>query len=247
MPEVMSSGAGLTDRAVAFLRERADVLDDEWDADKDRETAEKYAENLGISALDILDGLRRMRERFGGLRWPSTSWSFEEVLSLVPVLRFDQEVRVPEVYFVDHMVAHPFTVHANFDGEVVFVFDSSGLPPVTVFDRCESLIESDALYWECGSWREVASGTDELVEEIDARAKSLTLVEEASGRTEQWWEGDGFRVLVWRTYAELFHLPDMARWGVWARDEQGERNARAVLGLPADATWTLPPVEIDDM
>jgi hypothetical protein len=55
--------------------------------------AEKYAENLGIPVSDVLDGPRRMRERFDGLRYPSLSWSFEwrEVASGTGVWARDEQ------------------------------------------------------------------------------------------------------------------------------------------------------------
>jgi hypothetical protein len=90
-----------------------------------------------------------------------------------------------------------------------------------------AFIESDALHAECAGWRVVVSGRQDTYDELAARAATLTPLPEGSGPTESWWEGDGFRVHLNRTWALLYDLDRMTTWKVWARDDAAADRARA--------------------
>ncbi|MFC0429725.1 hypothetical protein [Kutzneria buriramensis] len=230
MSELLRSGSGLSERAVRFLRANATEHDCRWDADEDRGDAEEVAGHYGLAVDKVLARLAELRERFGGLRYESRSWSFEEVVIFAPALDFDEEDNEPRVILLEHTVAHPFGVWATLDGAVDYMFPSEdGADYVRVFDRPESIVEADALHWECADWTEVGAGRLEWADEVEDRARALPLIDAGSGSTEWWWQGDGFRVHVWRTYAKVFNRDKATRWAVWGSDPSGADNARQFL------------------
>lgn len=112
------------------------------------------------------------------------------------------------------------------DGAVVYRFAAD----VAVFANADALIEADALYWECKSWIPVVEPKGgQSPAGVREAVSRLPLIREGSGHTEWWWESDGFRVHLWRTFAELFQQERLVEWGLWARDEEGLRAARRFL------------------
>jgi len=129
---------------------------------------------------------------------------------------------------VKHSLALPYAVWLRSDGVVAYCLTGShDAPVVPVFPSVDALIEADALYRECSDWKAVTGKGLSESHRVRQRASTLTLIEEASGFTEWWWQGDGFRVHVWLTFAEV--LRGGARWGVWSRDGDGEKHALAFL------------------
>jgi hypothetical protein len=230
MSGLLRDGAGLSERAVRFLRANATEFDCRWDAAEDRREAEEVAGHYGLAVDKVVARLAALRERFGGLRYESRSWSFEEVIMFAPALDFDEEDTEPRVTLIEHTVAHPYGVWATLDGAVDYMFPGElGGDYVRVFDRPECIVEADALHWECEGWTEVAAGRLESADAVEARARTLPLIGAASGSTEWWWQGDGFRVHVWRTFAKVFERESATRWAVWGSDPSGVDNARQFL------------------
>ena len=98
-----------------------------------------------------------------------------------------------------------------------------------MFDRIEAIIESDALMAECAEWIEVSRGGGDTIDLMETKVSVLSRIDEASGHTESWWLGDGFRVHVSRTMGRVFGLPGDGRWAVWAESEAAVERARAFL------------------
>jgi hypothetical protein len=136
MSGLLRDGAGLSERAVRFLRANATEFDCRWDAAEDRREAEEVAGHYGLAVDKVVARLAALRERFGGLRYESRSWSFEEVIMFVPALDFDEEDTEPRVTLIEHTVAHPYGVWATLDGAVDYMFPGElGGDYVRVFDR----------------------------------------------------------------------------------------------------------------
>ncbi|MCG5462524.1 hypothetical protein AB0K35_23105 [Micromonospora sp. NPDC053740] len=115
------------------------------------------------------------------------------------------------------------------DGAVVYCFTGPGSSPVVpVFPGVDALLEAGALYHDCATWIPVSLDDAPGLAAVEAHAARLTLMREACGYTERWWEQDGFRLHVWRTFAAVFPGAG-ARWAVWARDHAGELAARSFL------------------
>ena len=57
----------------------------------------------------------------------------------------------------------------------------------------------------------------------------LSRIDEDSGHAESWWEGDGFRVHLWRTTAGVFEQGGPGKWVVWARDDNAAERARSFV------------------
>jgi hypothetical protein len=201
---------------------RPEPAEDERAADLARAT---------FGAAGYLDFLHQLQARFGGLRYHSYSWSFDEEIIFDPVPDVDPTDPAPMVSLINHTVAHPFGVWTQPAGFVEFLCPGEWEgESIIVFDNCEALIESDALHDECRSWQEVGGGSVDEFELVRDLAGSLHQIPEASGFTESWWEGKRIRVHLWQTWAEVFKLERLIRWAVWAQDEEGIREAVALFG-----------------
>ncbi|MEV4418174.1 hypothetical protein [Catellatospora sp. NPDC049609] len=167
--------------------------------------------------------------RFGGLRYRSIAWSFEEAVTFVPVPWASDDYGAGDqdamADLIEHDVAHPYTVWLRGDGAVVYCFTGSA-PAVPVFPNVEALLEAEALYQECATWTPVSLDDAPSLTAVEAHTENLALIPEAYGYTEHWWEEDGFRLHIWKTFAAV--LPGSgARWAAWTRDRSGELAARS--------------------
>jgi hypothetical protein len=222
--------AGLTPRAVEFLRLYATRRMLHHDLAKEARDAERAAEQSGLPVDTVMTKLAYLQRRFGGLRYESPSWSFEETIGFAAVLDLDDEDTEPMVILIEHTAAHPFGVWATLDGGVHFMYPGDhGGEYVHVFDRIEAVIESDALMAECAEWIEVSRGGGDTIDLMETKVSALSRIDEASGHTESWWLGDGFRVHVSRTMGRVFGLSGDGRWAIWAESEAAVERARAFL------------------
>ncbi|MFI6548682.1 hypothetical protein ACIBO9_36105 [Streptomyces prunicolor] len=230
---VLENPKGLTSRAISFLGERATRV--QWSRENLGESAD-FARAAAWFRVDVegaVSRASRIGERFGGLRYRSDSWSFEEEIGFFPTLDFDEEDDEIMLALIEHTVAHPFGVWVNLDGVVYFMFpEAEGGEYVKVFGSVEGMIESDALHAECMSWDVAGHGGFESLGELRRRCLGLRLAEEVDSCGEAWFFGDGFRVHIWETWAKVFARDDLSRWAVWTRDPAGRENAtKFLLGL----------------
>ncbi|MFF5705861.1 hypothetical protein ACFY7H_25790 [Streptomyces sp. NPDC012794] len=237
MPHILNAPGALTDRGRRFLSAQGRTVPFPV-RENPGEVAERLAAFPGVDTAMVLAGLRRAQARYGGLVYRSSAWSFEEEIRFQPWPYYvDSTEHGPLGEFIDHEVAHPYTVALRGDGTVVYRFGRD----VAVFPDPDALIEADALYWECERWIPVIEPEpQQSTAGVWEAASRLPLIE-GSGHTEWWWESDGFRVHLWRTFAELFEQERLAQWGLWARDEAGLRAAHRFLAenaLPARVNGT---------
>ena len=218
---------GLTPRATEFLRCNASRYVPYVDPAEDHSDVVQTAGRHKLPFNTVMTKLADARQRFGGLSYQSPSWSFEETIAFSPELDLDAEDPEPMVSLFDHST-QPYGVRATPDGAVHFM--STGGEYVHVFDRIEAIIESDALMTECAEWIEVSRGDGDTIDRMEAKVVDLDRIDKASGHTESWGEGDGFRVHVSRTMGRLFGLAGRGKWAVWAENEAAAEKARAFLG-----------------
>jgi hypothetical protein len=217
---------GLTARAEGFLRTESVKLTMSYDLTEDRSDAEAMAACFSISVDEILTNLNDVRSKFGGLQYRSHSWSFDEVITFSPYLDFDEEDSEPMISLIEHTVAHPFGVWTNLTGGVFFMYPGpENADYVQVFSRVESVIESDSLHYECANWHEVAQGGISSLTAIEEKATLLEPIDEASGYTESWWRGEGFRLFIWKTWAQLFERESNGKWAIYASSLKGREAA----------------------
>jgi hypothetical protein len=201
-------------RAREFLRRHATVIVNDESPDVD--AVPDVAASLNLPVEVVSANFTQIRERFWGLTYRSPAWSFDEVIGFYPELDADDSGDEQVVSLIEHSVAHPFGVWATLDGAIYYLFSGAhGGDWVKVFDTCESIIEADALYDECARWEVVGSGGAASADEIEARCTPLAELTEASGQTERWWQGAGFRVHVWRTWSAVFQQAGLTRWSLW--------------------------------
>ncbi|MFG2732949.1 hypothetical protein [Streptomyces canus] len=220
MQHILDTPGPLTDWGRRFLSARARTVPfPAQDHPGDGEVAAQLALFPGVDTALMLAGLRRAQARYGGLAYPTSAWSFQEEIRFQPWPYYEESAEHgPLGEFIDHEVAHPYTVMLRSDSAVVYRFARD----VAVFPDPETLIEADALYWECESWIPVVKPeVGQSTARVREAASRLPLIREGSGSTEWWWEAAGFRVHLWRTFAELFEQEGQAKWGLWARDEVG--------------------------
>ncbi|MER6159660.1 hypothetical protein ABT147_29610 [Streptomyces sp. NPDC001868] len=228
MRHILDVPGRLTDRGHRFLAKRARTVPfPVQDNPDDTELIARLAPFPEVDTTMALAGLRQAQDRYGGLVYRTSAWSFNEEIRFEPWPYYEHSAdHGPLAEFIDHEVAHPYSVKLRNDGAVVYRFAAD----VAVFADADALIEADALYWECESWIPVVEPkVGQSVEGVGEAASRLSLIREGSGNTEWWWEADGFRVHLWRTFAELFQQEGQAKWGLWARDEEGLRAARLFL------------------
>lgn len=234
MRHVLDDPSGLSPRAVHFLRhaaERTSLDVSHWP------TTDELPLLLGrLPGVDVhatLTLFRRAAARYGGLRYRSVAWSFEETVTLVPVPweadDYGPEDREAMADLIAHDAAHPYAVWLRGDGAVVYCFTGPhSAPAVPVFPGVDAMLEAEALYQECATWIPVSLDDAPGLAAVEAHAARLTPIPEAPGYTERWWEQDGFRLHIWKTFAAVFPGSG-ARWAVWARSRSGELAARTFL------------------
>jgi hypothetical protein len=228
MQHILSTPGRLTDRGRRFLATRARAVPFPTKANPDdTEVVARLAPFPEADTTMTLARLRQAQDRYGGLVYPTSAWSFQEEIRFQPWPYYEESAEHgPLAEFIDHEVAHPYSVTLRGDGAVVYRFAAD----VAVFPDADALIEADALYWECESWMPVVEPkVGQSTVGVWEAASQLSLIPEGSGNTEWWWESDGFRVHLWRTFAELFQQEGQAKWGLWARDEAGLRAAHRFL------------------
>ncbi|MFM9692358.1 hypothetical protein [Streptomyces europaeiscabiei] len=228
MQYILDSPGRLTDRGRRFLATRARTVPfPTQDNPDDTEVIARLAPFPDVDTTMTLAGLRQAQDRYGGLVYRTSAWSFQEEIRFEPWPYYQGSVdHGPLSEFIDHEVAHPYSVKLRSDGAVVYRFGVD----VAVFAEADALIEADALYWECESWIPVVEPkVGQSTTGVREAASRLSLIREGSGSTEWWWESDGFRVHLWRTFAELFQQERLVKWGLWARDEAGLRAAHRFL------------------
>lgn len=228
---ILEDLSGLTPRAVEFLRNYATREDFNGESHGVTNSVDKAAAFFDLQENEVALKVSRIQERFGGLKYRSPSWSFDEVIIFAPTLDFDEDDDEPLLSLIEHTVAHPFGVWVNLDGNVFFMYpDLHGGEYVKVFDRIEDLIESDAIFAECSSnWSNVGAGGADLLESIKEKCKVLSRLSEGVGETEAWWYGDDIRVLVWETWARVFNREELSRWAIWSSSTRGQEVARIFL------------------
>lgn len=228
MKHILNAPGRLTDRGRQFLAARARAVPfPRQENPDDTEVMARLARFPEVDSTMALARLRQAQDRYGGLVYPTSAWSFQEEIRFEPWPYYEVSANHgPLAEFIDHEVAHPYSVTLRSDGAVVYRFAAD----VTVFADADALIEADALYWECENWTPVIEPkARQSTAGVREAASRLPLIREGSGNTEWWWESDGFRVHLWRTFAELFQQEGQAKWGVWARDEAGLRAAHRFL------------------
>lgn len=227
---VLDEPGSLSVRAQAFLTAAAGRQAVEYDPAEDEQDAIRAEQWFGIGRGEFRAFVDGLRDQFGGLRYHSHSWTFSEEVVFAPVPDLDQTEDTAYVAFVQHTVALPFGVWVAPDRSVQYMAPSaSGGEYVTVFSDPIGLIESDALHAECRGWQVVAEGRADTYGAMAEKAAALRLLPEASGPTESWWEGDGFRVFLWRTDALLYEEERLTKWAVWAQDDASAEEARAFV------------------
>jgi hypothetical protein len=239
MRHVLDDPAGLSPRAVRFLRDVAERISfDASDGPTPDELRPRLRRLPGVDVEAALAQFQRAATRYGGLRYRSVAWSFEETLTLVPI-PWEADDYGPEdqdamADLIVHDVAHPYSVWLRGDGTVVYCFTGPhSAPIVPVFPGVDALLEAEALYRECVTWNPVSLDDAPGLMAVEAYAARLTPISEASGYTERWWEHDGFRLHVWKTLAAVFPGSG-ARWAAWARNHSGELAAQSFLAEARD-------------
>ncbi|MEU8154498.1 hypothetical protein AB0B94_12615 [Micromonospora sp. NPDC048986] len=231
---ILDDPSGLSPRAAHFLRQAAQRTSFELSDGPTTDELRSLLSRLpGVDVQATMTLFRRAAARYGGLRYRSLAWSLEETVTFVPVpwaagdySPVDQDAMA---HLIEHDVAHPYAVWLAGDGAVVYCFTGPGSPPVVpVFPGVDALLEAEALYQDCATWIPVSLDDAPGLAAVEAHAARLTLIREACGYTERWWEQDGFRLHVWKTFAAVFPGAG-ARWAVWARDHAGELAARSFL------------------
>ncbi|MEU8423496.1 hypothetical protein AB0C15_21740 [Micromonospora sp. NPDC048835] len=194
----------------------------------------------GVDVQATLTLFRRAAARYGGLRYRSVAWSFEETVTFVPVPwaagEYGPEDQDAMCELVEHDVAHPYAVWLRGDGAVVYCFTGPHSPPVVpVFPGIDAMLEAEALYQECATWTPVSLDDAPGLAAVEAHAARLTPIPEAYGYTEHWWEQDGFRLHIWKTFAAIFPGQGVG-WAMWAGNRSGELAARAFLARARTVT-----------
>lgn len=234
MRHVLDDPSGLSPRAVRFLRDAAERTSvDVSDAPTPGELRSLLSRLPGVDVEAALALFQRTGARYGGLCYRSVAWSFEEALTFVPIPweadDYGPEDRDPMADLIVHDVAHPYSVWLRGDGTVVYCFTGPhSAPVVPVFPSVDVLLEAEALYQECVTWSSVPLDDAPSLAAVEAHAAKLTSITEASGYTERWWEHDGFRLHIWKTFAAVFPGSGV-RWAAWARDHSGELAAQSFL------------------
>ena len=225
----------LSPRADRFLRLQAEPAPSCRPSEVDDAQVADCAAFYGVSSGQISMWLGELNDNFSGIRYRSLSWSFDEVIEFFPSLDFDESDAEPMVNLVKHTVAHPFGVWNGLGGGVYYMYPTvNGGEYLKVFDRPEYIIESDSIYFECSQLPLIARGGAETSRNVfNISSRQLPEIPCVSGMTEKWWQGDGFRVHVWDTWARLFQQPSLSKWAVWAESEAAAAQARSFLrGLP---------------
>ncbi|MEV4810810.1 hypothetical protein [Micromonospora avicenniae] len=234
MRHVLDDPSGLSPRAIRFLRHAVErTSSDVSDWPTTDELRSLLSRLPGVDVQASLTLFRRAADRYGGLRYRSLAWSFEETITFVPVPwaadDYSPENQDVMADLVEHDVAHPYAVWLRGDGTVVYCFTGPhSAPLVPVFPGIDAMLEAEALYQDCATWVPVSLDDPPGLAAVEAHAAHLTPIPEACGYTEHWWEQDDFRLHVWATFAAVFPSSG-ARWAVWARNRSGELAARSFL------------------
>ncbi|WP_307936765.1 hypothetical protein [Salinispora arenicola] len=234
MRHVLDDPSGLSPRAIRFLShaaERTSVDMSSWPTAGELRSLLSWLPDVDVQ--EALTLFRRATDRYGGLRYRSLAWSFEESVTFVPVPWAADEYGTEEqdamADLIEHDVAHPYAVWLRGDGTVVYCFTGPhSAPIVPVFPGIDAMLEAEALYQDCATWIPVSIDDAPGLAAVEAHAAHLTPIPEACGYTERWWEQDGFRLHVWATTAAV--VPGSgARWAMWARNRSGELAAQSFL------------------
>ncbi|MET7469019.1 hypothetical protein [Micromonospora sp. NPDC005211] len=234
MRHVLDDPSGLSPRAVRFLRHAAERTSFDVSTGPATDDLRSLLSQMpGVDVQATLTLFRRAVARYGGLRYRSVAWSFEETVTFLPAPwaadDYGPEDQDAMADLIEHDVAHPYAVWLRGDGTVVYCFTGPhSAPVVPVFPGIDAMLEAEALYQDCATWMPVSLDDAPGLAAVEAHAVHLTPIPEAWGYTERWWEQDGYRLHVWKTFATVFPGSG-ARWAVWARDRSGERAARSFL------------------
>ncbi|MFI5476495.1 hypothetical protein ACIA6D_40680 [Streptomyces cacaoi] len=89
----------------------------------DTEVITRLAPFPEVDTTMTLAGLRQAQERYGGLVYPTSAWSFQEEIRFEPWPYYQESVdHGPLGEFIDHEVAHPYSVTLRSDDAVVYRF-----------------------------------------------------------------------------------------------------------------------------
>ncbi|WP_326689119.1 MULTISPECIES: hypothetical protein [unclassified Streptomyces] len=236
MKHVLADPQGLSARARRFLGAHASMAPfDATAGPSDDELRGQLRALFDMTDDTALTRLRGAQARYGGLRYHSAAWGFREVIEFAPWPEYEAGDGEPIAWFIEHGVAYPWAVWMLGDGTVAYCFPGPHVGQVVpVFRSGDAVIERDALYHECADWTPVrppGSHTPLTARAVRtaAQRQGLAPLHAASGHTEWWWEGDGFRVHVSFTFAKVFEEPEEERWWIWADGPSAEHAARAFL------------------
>ena len=240
---VLDDPRGLTDRARSFLRRHASRVPASPSAGpSDDELRVRLRTFFGLTDDTVLVRLRQTQARYGGLRFRSVPLGSDVVVDPWP--EYEAEDGEPIAWFLDLAVASPLAVWMLADGTVAYCQPGPPAPGgriVPVFPGADALIEAEALHHESAGWTRVegpprpgpASTPAAGAVAAAARRLGLPVLEPASGHTECWWEADGFRLHVSRTFAEVSGRAEDAYWRLWADGPGGSDAALAFLAHAA--------------
>ncbi|WP_233579535.1 hypothetical protein [Verrucosispora sp. FIM060022] len=235
MRHVLDDPSGLSPRVSRFLRHAAERTSfDVSNGPATDELRSLLSQMPGVDVQATLTLFRRAAARYGGLRYRSVAWSFEETVTFVPIPWAADDYGIEDqdamADLIAHDVAHPYAVWLRGDGAVVYCFTGPhSAPVVPVFPGIDAMLEAEALYQECATWIPVSLDDAPGMAAVEAHAAHLTPIPEACGYTERWWEQDGFRLHIWKTFATVFPGSGAAQWAMWARNRSGEMAARSFL------------------
>jgi hypothetical protein len=203
MPSVLLHPEPLTSRAQRFLAQHARVVRVDLGAD-DAVCRVRLDEVFGSHDDAVLIALRCVQGRYSGLTYDSLY--MREQVYFAPVLDPDEgDEKVEFLYAVCPTTASGVGASLLPDDTVIIGWEQD---EVCAFPSLDHLIECDALLDEAQNAQLIAIHSGEDVEsvlgELRVQRPALRLMEEASGRTVQWWADDDVLVHLCRTWAALW-------------------------------------------
>jgi hypothetical protein len=188
-----------------------------------------------------LCSLREAQQRYGGLAFYNPAVHFSERMRFEPRPDFGGAADEPWIDLIEHTTSISWAILLRADGAVAYTVTGPGWTPdgvVKVFAHPDALIEDAALHDESAdrAWKRSEPLDPADAERIRKRAEGLRLLEEASGLTQWWWEGEGYRVYLSCTMGRLFPTPgrSVCTLKVWADTGRGAQAAEArLLHAPA--------------
>ena len=180
--------------------------------------------------------MRETQQRYGGLAFYNPAMHFGERMIFVPWPDFGGADDEPWIGLIEHTTSIPWSILLRADGSVAYTVTGPGWTPdgvVKVFAHPDALIEDAALHEESAgrAWKRSNPISLPDAENIRERAHGLRLLEEGSGLTQWWWEGEGYRAFLSTTESRLSPTSRRSTCTikVWADTGRGARAAEAQL------------------